>query len=56
MVGGLEGERLAVSKASIMKEEGEWGCILTLLHSEQPKLYGVLAVWSAIGLTQDGWV
>ena len=25
---------------------------LTLLHSEQPKLYGVLAVLSAIGLTQ----
>ena len=24
--------------------------ILTLLHSEQPKLYGVLAVLSAIGL------
>ena len=25
--------------------------ILTLLHSEQPKLYGVLAVLSVIGLT-----
>ena len=39
-----------MSRASIMKEEGEWGCILTLLHSERPKLYGVLAVLSAIGL------
>ena len=26
---------------------------LTLLHSEQPKLYGVLAVLSAIGLIMD---
>ena len=26
------------------------GDYLTLLHSEQPKLYGVLAVLSAIGL------
>ena len=26
------------------------GQVLTLLHSEQPKLYGVLAVLSAIGL------
>ena len=25
-------------------------CLLTLLHSERPKLYGVLAVLSAIGL------
>ena len=25
-------------------------CILTLLHAERPKLYGVLAVLSAIGL------
>ena len=25
-------------------------CYLTLLHSERPKLYGVLAVLSAIGL------
>ena len=25
---------------------------LTLLHSEQPKLHGVLAIWSAIGLKQ----
>ena len=27
---------------------------LTLLHSEQPKLYGVLAVLSAIGLKKKG--
>ena len=26
---------------------------LTLLHSEQPKLYGILAVLSAIGLPDD---
>ena len=25
-------------------------CVLTLLHSKRPKLYGVLAVLSAIGL------
>ena len=25
-------------------------CLLTLLHSEWPKLYGVLAILSAIGL------
>ena len=29
---------------------GGKGLDLTLLHSEQPKLYGVLAVLSAIGL------
>ena len=27
-----------------------WSLLLTLLHSEGPKLYGVLAVLSAIGL------
>ena len=29
--------------------------ILTLLHSERPKLYGVLAVLSAVGLTCHGY-
>ena len=30
-----------------------WGCFaLTLLHSEQPKLFGVLAVLSATGLLE----
>ena len=28
------------------------GLYLTLLHSEQPKLYGVLAILSAIGLKE----
>ena len=30
--------------------------VLTLLHSEWPKLYGVLAVLSAIGLLQDNMI
>ena len=30
--------------------------VLTLLHSEWPKLYGVLAVLSAIGLTYKVFV
>ena len=29
--------------------------LLTLLHSEQPKLYGVLAVLSAVGLKPRGF-
>ena len=30
---------------------GNGNCFITLLHSERPKLYGVLAFLSAIGLT-----
>ena len=28
------------------------GCLLTLLHSERPKLYTILALLSAIGLSR----
>ena len=31
---------------------GHWECIFTLLHSESPKLYTVLAFLSAIGLNR----
>ena len=31
---------------------GHWECIFTLLHSERPKLYTVLAFLSAIGLNR----
>ena len=32
-----------------------FGVLLTLLHSEWPKLYGVLAILSAIGLNKHSW-
>ena len=33
-----------------------WANALTLLHSERPKLYGVLAILSAIGLNMKMWL
>ena len=47
------GKELGNHKVVSLGERGRCLFILTLLHSEQPKLHRVLAVLSAIGLNQQ---
>ena len=42
---GANGQRMVGRK-----RKHNWGFILTLLHSERPKLYSILAFLSAVGL------
>ena len=45
---------LRSKQASCDNNSNYWDSVtITLLHSERPKLYGVLAVLSAVGLTWD---
>ena len=51
-VGGLNGNQSACFHICLMSI---WGLLLTLLHSEWPKLPGVLAVLSAIGSKEGNY-
>ena len=46
----LEWNKVALESASFSNTVVTCGHVLILLHSEHPKLYGVLVVLSAVGL------